>query len=563
MGQGTWTPYLTNMAQSGTTAGSFYKTSEVFTWENAGIWSVQGYQYAYMSVSSNNIYYDQMFGLTTVPPGSGISIANAGYVWHMAYNGTAVIYIDGSYTAGSPTPYTTSTVFSVIYDGREGVKFYQDNVLIYTYTGYAGGSLLYLGSTIIAYAFTTPMVNNLVFGPLAPAGETGPTGETGATGETGPGISYAGTTGAIMYYGGGSTGITGSSELTFTGTLNTTANILMNGTGALKLPVGSTGQRPSPLLDSYLRVNSDTLFLEICYGGIWYNILSLAPTPASVNYLVVAGGGGGGSRFGGGGGAGGFLTGSLSSPTAAVPYTVTVGNGGAGGPASGGGGVDTAGKGTNGSNSVFASFTAIGGGGGAAGDGDPINPPNFSGGTFANSGGCGGGGAGRFQSAGAAGTLGQGNAGGSTTGSSSSYCGGGGGGAGAAGTQSSGGGIGLQSSISGTTIYYAGGGGGGGDAGTVQFTAGGNGGGGSGRLSTTGDAGQANTGGGGGGGGFFGSPFPPQRAGGNGGSGIVILSYPETFNALQSISIGLVYTSGIVGSNRVYTFTSGSGTISW
>jgi hypothetical protein len=43
----------------------------------------------------------------------------------------------------------------------------------------------------------------------------------------------------------------------------------------------------------------------------------------------------------------------------------------------------------------------------------------------------------------------------------------------------------------------------------------------------------------------------------------VILAYPDTFNALQSISVGLVYTSGIVGSNRVYTFTSGSGTISW
>jgi hypothetical protein len=37
---------------------------------------------------------------------------------------------------------------------------------MYTYTGYAGGSLLYLGSTIIAYAGLTPMVNNLVFGPI-------------------------------------------------------------------------------------------------------------------------------------------------------------------------------------------------------------------------------------------------------------------------------------------------------------------------------------------------------------------------------------------------------------
>ena len=534
------------MAQSATTAGSFYKTSTVFEWTNAGIWSVQGYPYAYMSVSSNNTYFDQMFGLTTVPPGSGISIANAGYCWHLAYGATAVIYINGSYTTSSPNSYTTSTVFSVIYDGT-GVKFYQDDALIYTYTGYAGGSLLYLGSTIIAYAGTTPMVNNLVFGPM---------------GSIGPGISYAETTGAVMYYGGSEVGITGSSALTFTETVNTSANILMNGTGALKLPVGTEAERPSPLLDAYLRVNNDTQYLEVYYGGNWYNILSLSPTPTSVNYLVVAGGGGGGSRFGGGGGAGGFLTGSLSSPTAGVSYTITVGAGGPGGPASGGAGVQNAGKGTNGSNSVFASFTAIGGGGGAAGDGDPINPPNFSGGTFANSGGCGGGGAGRFQSAGAAGTLGQGNAGGSTTGNPSNYCGGGGGGAGAAGTAVSGGGIGLQSSISGTSTYYAGGGGGAGDVGSVAFTAGGNGGGGAGSLSTTGVAGQENTGGGGGGGGYIGGSSG-QNAGGAGGSGIVILSYPSSFNALQSIGVGLTYTSGIVGSNRVYTFTAGTGLINW
>jgi hypothetical protein len=132
-----------------------------------------------MSVSSNNILYDQMFGLTTLPPGSGISIANVKYAWFMSYGATAVIYIDGSYVFGSSTPYTTSTVFSVIYDGTEGVKFYQDNVLIYTYTGYAGGSLLYLGSTIIAYAGLTPMVKNLVFGPLGPSISTGITGPTG------------------------------------------------------------------------------------------------------------------------------------------------------------------------------------------------------------------------------------------------------------------------------------------------------------------------------------------------------------------------------------------------
>jgi hypothetical protein len=50
---------------------------------------------------------------------------------------------------------------------------------MYTYTGYAGGSLLYLGSTIIAYAGLTPMVKNLVFGPLGPSIGTSITGPTG------------------------------------------------------------------------------------------------------------------------------------------------------------------------------------------------------------------------------------------------------------------------------------------------------------------------------------------------------------------------------------------------
>jgi hypothetical protein len=53
---------------------------------------------------------------------------------------------------------------------------------------------------------------------MGSAGSTGPTGETGATGETGPGITYAGTTGAIMFYGGAGVGITGSENLRYSTT---------------------------------------------------------------------------------------------------------------------------------------------------------------------------------------------------------------------------------------------------------------------------------------------------------------------------------------------------------
>jgi tellurite resistance protein TehA-like permease len=51
--------------------------------------------------------------------------------------------------------------------------------------------------------------------------------------------------------------------------------------------------------------------------------------------------------------------------------------------------------------------------------------------------------------------------------------------------------------------------------------------------------------------------------GGTGGSGIVVLSYPSQFNTLSSISPSLEYTTAIIGSNRVYVFTSGTGTVRW
>jgi len=62
-------------------------------------------------------------------------------------------------------------------------------------------------------------------GPTGPTGAPGPTGPTGLTGPTGPGISYVGTTGAVMYYGGSTAGVTGNSNLTYntsTNTLSTT-----------------------------------------------------------------------------------------------------------------------------------------------------------------------------------------------------------------------------------------------------------------------------------------------------------------------------------------------------
>lgn len=260
-------------------------------------------------------------------------------------------------------------------------------------------------------------------------------------------------------------------------------------------------------------------------SGAWSN-----QKPVNVDYLVVAGGGGA-SR--GGGGAGGLLQGNIAV-IPATSYTVTVGAGGAGTAIAG------APAGNNGSNSVFGSITSTGGGGGGAGD------------YVGQSGGSGGGtGASGAQGTWAAGQgiFGQGNAGGTNNNFIvSPYPSGGGGGAGTAGlsasevTISGNGGTGISSDISGTRTAYAGGGGGANYSGSGTAGVGGAGGGGNGIASgANGTSGTANTGGGGGG-------AANGYTGGSGGSGIVIISYPDIYQAAASTT----------GSPTVSTSGSGS-----
>lgn len=269
---------------------------------------------------------------------------------------------------------------------------------------------------------------------------------------------------------------------------------------------------------------------ELALGqGAWTN-----QKPLAVDYLVVAGGGGGGQRDdnsgGGGGGAGGVLQGNIAV-SAGSSITVTIGAGGtvAGGTTSNGG---------NGNNSVFGSMTATGGGGGG----------QYSMTSAAPSGGSGGG-AGRSGTVrtGGQGVLGQGNAGGNATTDNASA---GGGGAGTVGFSvapgidvGGNGGAGIASDISGTRTTY-GGGGGGSVGGGTRWGVGGAGGGGRGASynNSAGTAGTANTGGGGGGG--TGTTYTP----GAGGSGIVILSYPDTYSAAASTT----------GSPTISTSGSGS-----
>ena len=311
------------------------------------------------------------------------------------------------------------------------------------------------------------------------------------------------------------------------GTTAPAANLDVSGTGSVKIPVGTTGERPASPVTGMMRFNTTTNKVEFYNGTTWFGFGAVTASGGNtvvdtggyrihtftsngtltvtsggnVEILVVAGGGGGGAgaNVPGGGGAGGMIY----YPAYAVSgsNSVTVGAGGA--------------VGSNGGNSVFGTITAIGGGKGGT--------------EYTNDAGAGGsGGGGAYNYAGGAGTSGQGYAGGSGGVTGNTHPAGGGGGAGGVGANgvnnqasAGAGGVGLQSSISGTAVYYAGGGGGGGWSGTTTPSAGGTGGGGKGGSYGVDNAtaGTANTGGGGGGG---------YTAGVSkiGGSGIVIVRYP-------------------------------------
>lgn len=299
-----------------------------------------------------------------------------------------------------------------------------------------------------------------------------------------------------------------------------------SGTGANKMPVGTTAQRPSAPVTGEYRMNSTTSEPE------WYDATTSTWVPFGsrdyqIEFLLIAGGGGGGrsasSGFGaGGGGAGGYVASSFQV-VRNVQYSVVIGAGGAGATVN-----DD--SGFQGQNSEFI-VSAIGGGGGRR----DTNTGRINGGS---------GGGGFNANAGGSGTSGQGFNGGGPHPATDGGCGGGGaseagengGAAGVAGA----GGDGLSSSINGTATFRAGGGGG--SSKTTTHGAGGLGGGGAGGV--TGTAGTANTGGGGGGG--------RGGNGGNGGSGIVIIRY---FGPQRGT--GGTVTSA--GGYTIHTFTS-SGT---
>lgn len=290
--------------------------------------------------------------------------------------------------------------------------------------------------------------------------------------------------------------VTGTSTLTgnvtASGTLTVTGNAVFNTTEAIKIPVGTTVQRPASPVTGQFRYNSTVGEAEVYDGTVWkavgggpfdatgggittvdgYKIhtfiVSGTFTPdltkeGKIEVLVVGGGGGGasaGAPGGGGGGGGAVVHDIINIPKGTAPITITVGSGGI--------------VGANGTASTFGlgPITANGGQAGSGFNGG-TSGSGFAGGS-GNSQGAGGGGGAQaaqtFKWTDAGGIGGQGF-GSTIEGSLKVYGGGGGGGS-----------FGAAGRAPGVGIY----GGGNGGGGLASINSGGGGGGSSGGSASAG-----------------------------------------------------------------------------
>jgi hypothetical protein len=252
-------------------------------------------------------------------------------------------------------------------------------------------------------------------------------------------------------------------------------------------------------------------------GANW--VAMVTPT---IDFLLIAGGGGCAM---GGAGAGGYRSFTGTSIIPATQYTITIG---AGGPGSG----NQNNGATKGVNSSAFGQSATGGGQSGA-----IYSAGSAGGSGGSAGSSNGG-----QAYGAAGTGNQGGYSpveGYNGVQASSSSNPGGGGSGGLPSQFITGGVGTSSSITGSAVTRARGGYG---------------------DSSIGVSG-ANTGNGG----SWNGNVNVSDTVNSGGSGVVIVAYPDNYDPIKSIDVGLTYSVSTVSRSgyRVYTFTAGTGTVTF
>lgn len=270
-------------------------------------------------------------------------------------------------------------------------------------------------------------------------------------------------------------GLTVTGNTTLDASLNVNGLASFNTTSAVKIPVGTTGQRPGTPVAGQMRYNS-TLDQAEVYSGTEWKAVGGSPFDASggvittidgykihtytvsgtftpsltaegkVEVLVVGAGGAGASYnpHGGGGGGGAVVTGFLSIAKGTAPISVVVGSGSSG----------------TGGASYFSSFTANGGqpGSGYTGGTSGSGIAGLSGNSQGAGGGSGAQTAQVFRWTDAGGVGGQGY-GSSISGTLRVYGGGGGGGAGNSSTTASAPGIYGGGGQGGTPTANSGGGG--------------------------------------------------------------------------------------------------------
>jgi len=182
-----------------------------------------------------------------------------------------------------------------------------------------------------------------------------------------------------------------------TGDLTVSGNTTINGTGSLKVPGGTTAQRPSSNTSGSIRWNSSNNAVELWTGTTWVNFVTSgslirAPqiltsgtsytTPANCNsiYVECVGGGGAGgasqgaqASIGGAGGGGGGYTAKFFTVTPNTAYTYAIGAGGTG--------VSSGASNAGGSTTFTVGGTILRAGGGSDGGSFGVGPQGESGGA--------------------------------------------------------------------------------------------------------------------------------------------------------------------------------------